>query len=236
MAAERKGFTLIELLVVISIIALLLAILMPSLQKVKKQARRVVCANNVRQVGLALAIYSQSNYNRFPTDKYDKSHWMWDVAVSIIDCVIESGGTRETFYCPSNAKFNTDEAWEFRIEEEYGPYRVTGYFWMIERGQILKGDFLGRGNKRFIKNFLARNSSSSELVSDATLCDDDDNYTFGSSSGGNTTNHMSNRRGSDINNLMPAGGNILFLDNHVEWRKYDEMELRFIKHGPFQWW
>ena len=47
------GFTLIELLVVISIIALLLSILMPALSRVKEQGRRVVCASEVRQAGLA---------------------------------------------------------------------------------------------------------------------------------------------------------------------------------------
>jgi len=45
---KRDGFTLIELLVVISIIALLLAILMPSLQRVKKQAQAVACMSNIK--------------------------------------------------------------------------------------------------------------------------------------------------------------------------------------------
>ena len=57
----KKAFTLIELLVVIAIIALLLSILMPALQKIKTQARRVICRTNLHQWGLAFENYSASN-------------------------------------------------------------------------------------------------------------------------------------------------------------------------------
>jgi len=56
-----RGFTLIELLVVISIIALLLAILMPALQRVKEQAKDVACRSNLKQVGLIIYLYLQDN-------------------------------------------------------------------------------------------------------------------------------------------------------------------------------
>ncbi|MHC4679048.1 MAG: type II secretion system protein [Planctomycetota bacterium] len=65
MAARRRAFTLIELLVVISIIALLLAILMPALSEVKKQARTVSCQARLRQWGLALKFYADDNNGNF---------------------------------------------------------------------------------------------------------------------------------------------------------------------------
>jgi prepilin-type N-terminal cleavage/methylation domain-containing protein/prepilin-type processing-associated H-X9-DG protein len=61
---KQDGFTLIELLVVIAIIALLMGILMPALQRVKKQAKGVVCKNNMKQIGTAANVYAE-DYDYF---------------------------------------------------------------------------------------------------------------------------------------------------------------------------
>ena len=61
----RNGFTLIELLVVIAIIALLMAILMPALQRVKHQAKAVACQSNLRQWGLYFSFYTEENNGYF---------------------------------------------------------------------------------------------------------------------------------------------------------------------------
>jgi len=66
MFTRKNGFTLIELLVVISIIALLMSILMPSLAKVKEQARVAVCASRIHQTGLALGAYAVDNDGKYP--------------------------------------------------------------------------------------------------------------------------------------------------------------------------
>ena len=72
---NKKAFTLIELLVVISIIALLMSILMPSLQAAREQAKKVICKSNERQQGLAMMMYSSENNNFFaPTH----AQWHFD--------------------------------------------------------------------------------------------------------------------------------------------------------------
>jgi len=70
MKNEKEGFTLVELLVVISIIAMLLAILIPSMRKAQEQARTIVCKSNFKTYGLAIAMYLQSNNNAFPHPNY----------------------------------------------------------------------------------------------------------------------------------------------------------------------
>jgi prepilin-type N-terminal cleavage/methylation domain-containing protein/prepilin-type processing-associated H-X9-DG protein len=66
-----KGFTLIELLVVVSIIALLVAMLIPSLGRARDRARTTVCATNMKQWGLGFVIYGQQNSDSLPFDGGD---------------------------------------------------------------------------------------------------------------------------------------------------------------------
>ncbi|MBI1374319.1 MAG: prepilin-type N-terminal cleavage/methylation domain-containing protein [Phycisphaera sp.] len=63
---HRRGFTLIELLVVVAIIALLIAILLPSLTKAKESARRAVCGANQHQIGIALTMYVNDEGGKYP--------------------------------------------------------------------------------------------------------------------------------------------------------------------------
>jgi prepilin-type N-terminal cleavage/methylation domain-containing protein/prepilin-type processing-associated H-X9-DG protein len=69
------GFTLIELLVVIAIIAILAALLLPALSRAKGSAQRIACANNLRQVRLALGIYATDNDGRMPPRESVTNRW-----------------------------------------------------------------------------------------------------------------------------------------------------------------
>ena len=63
---RKRGFTLIELLVVMAIIIIPAGLLMPSLGKAREQARKTNCANNLKQIGAALMMYTMDNKETYP--------------------------------------------------------------------------------------------------------------------------------------------------------------------------
>jgi len=100
------NFTLIELLVVIAIISILMTILLPALKRAKESGKKVVCANNLKQLGLSLASYTLDYDGWYPPWTEDSGGYTcWDSQLAPgLNLVVSSAGRliRPTvFWCPS---------------------------------------------------------------------------------------------------------------------------------------
>jgi prepilin-type N-terminal cleavage/methylation domain-containing protein/prepilin-type processing-associated H-X9-DG protein len=233
------GFTLVELLVVIGIIALLISILLPSLNKARETANRAKCASNLHQIGLAILLYQNENQQLSPRTIMDLSGAptpIWGTATQVPGTADPFGTPNEgannvsasffllarieqltpaVFICPSS----NAEAWDF------GGGANSAQNWTDWNGTT----GIGKNLSYSYENPFASNTAISngwQLKNpDATYAvasDLNPGTSVPNAPGVNVTNIATNAPSSVMKNGNSAnhqqdGQNVLYGDGHAEW-------------------
>jgi prepilin-type N-terminal cleavage/methylation domain-containing protein len=221
---RRPAFTLIELLIVIAVIALLTAILIPSLAVAKERARRIVCANNVKQFIIGLCSYAEDHDSDLPSGQSD--HSPTDEHTPVIsrqvgDAMTELLGDHRMMKCPWLKKpFDGDEWWY------YGDYGyVLGYNYLGGHGGT-PWSVISPTMEQWKSPQSSTDDSRMALVTELNFwVPGDRTFAPHGPRGPINSYHHPGTGGMTPEEAGAVGGNVGMLDGSVTWKKMNEMKV-----------
>jgi prepilin-type N-terminal cleavage/methylation domain-containing protein len=172
----KKGFTLMELLVVIAIIAMLLAILLPVLSKVRENARRTICLNNIHQALSASIMYAGEHRNILPVgsiinksapgynSSWDSGDWLSLFNYKTMITLHEQYGLDEQVATCATARnyFESQPNWLDPLPSSYSYLESSYIGWICWSG---RGDFVDlTTNKKFITPKKSTGKASTDTL------------------------------------------------------------------------
>ena len=222
---RQRGFTLIELLVVIAIIAILAAILFPVFAQAREKARQAVCFSNLKQVGTALMMYAQDYdehlpiqpnnlqvaYANAPGTSLPDTRWRVNALWAVIPYIKDS---KSIFKCPSCVNFDTRPASTPNALSD-ATYHINGV--VLATGAA---------------NNPARSLASISEPAGIIWMHEDGTRTnrssvrprwVGVTNGLRTYVEWNN---TTYNRFHSEGGNLLYCDGHVKWKKQSAIAAR----------